>query len=394
VRARKPELSIREIERQLAAWRASAGERSVFLDAARPPDDVLAQALDAIDARMAARHRSRFGPTLALRCLGRPDAKGRRYAVLGRRGRARWILPAGIGSPGPGGGDLYRPACASHVLALAALEALQRSGLGAAARTVRLDPEAGLAPVLARALDVLDVELAAALSGTHVRADRVILAARHRGRTVAFAKVAAGEGLALRHELRVLEALRAQALETLVAPEPVACLDWQGNTVLVLRPLPLRGRVDRAVGAPETRALAELAELRDALGPLLGRREGLVPLHGDFAPWNAARLPGGKLALWDWEGARLGLPLEDLFYWRAQRVFYFGRGTIAELVGNALDGDPYVRELISKLALGADAAPRALRAALERSLDEAVRERDPQALLLHRHALARLAEAS
>ena len=46
--------------------------------------------------------------------------------------------------------------------------------------------------------------------------------------------------------------------------------------------------------------------------------------HGDFCGWNTSVLRNGKLAIWDWEWAHLGEPLEDWFHWETQRLVAFG----------------------------------------------------------------------
>ncbi len=42
--------------------------------------------------------------------------------------------------------------------------------------------------------------------------------------------------------------------------------------------------------------------------------QGLVPMHGDFAPWNVRRLPDGRIAIIDWEDAGWGPSGADLAY--------------------------------------------------------------------------------
>src|SRR5207302_10970969 len=99
---------------------------------------------------------------------------------------------------------------------------------------------------------------------------------------------------------------------------------------------------------------------------VIGREHGSIPIHGDFAPWNCAPLGNSRLALWDWEETRLGLPLEDLFYWRIQRLLRFGHGRPSDIVANARDPDPEIRSLCARVGVEVDVAPAALRACLER----------------------------
>lgn len=54
--------------------------------------------------------------------------------------------------------------------------------------------------------------------------------------------------------------------------------------------------------------------LRDALDE--PPTEGLVPMHGDLTPWNVRRLPDGRTAIFDWEGAAWGPAGADLVYFQ------------------------------------------------------------------------------
>ncbi|MBI4172883.1 MAG: hypothetical protein HY511_08970, partial [Actinobacteria bacterium] len=197
----------------------------------------------------------------------------------------------------------------------------------------------------------------------------------------------------LEREHDVLEALTALHPTSFAVPRPLALLDWQGTRVLVLAPIRPRGRANRTLGAQELDALAELARLSRALAPALGEVDGLVPLHGDFAAWNCGP-DGERLVVWDWEEARLGLPLEDYFHWRTQLVVHFGRGTAADLVAAAAEPAPDVRELCRRLGLDAGAPRAALRAYLERGLaDQRLAGKRGPALPVRREALLLLEAA-
>lgn len=361
IRARKPELELAEIERQLRAWRghaASAPARVVRLDALRSPEAVLVQALAAIDDSVAARQRDLSAATLALRCLGGPAPRGREYRILSRSNSVRWIVPVGRG---PAGSGLYRPARARDVPGARALELVQRTRVG---RRVPVDPAAGLAPAIAQRLLAREVVLAAAATATGGRELRALLSVRADGAVVAFAKVAADRS-GLAREREVLDELAGCELRRIVVPRALDLFAWEGLSVLLLAPVPTPGRADHDLGTAELDALVELAELQ-----VFRAGDGLVPVHGDFAPWNCARQRGGRLALWDWERARAGLPLEDLYHWRLKRLAVFGHGTLDELVRGALTPDPQVRSVCDALGIDAALAPWALLGTLERALAE------------------------
>jgi hypothetical protein len=109
--------------------------------------------------------------------------------------------------------------------------------------------------------------------------------------------------------------------------------------------------------------------LSSALAPVLGEHPERIPVHGDFAPWNCAPAADSRLTLWDWEEARLGLPLEDLFTWKVWRLLRFGHGTVSDLVRSATEPDPYVSGLCERLSMSTVLAPVALRACLEQRLE-------------------------
>jgi hypothetical protein len=211
-----------------------------------------------------------------------------------------------------------------------------------------------------------EIELAAATSSDDDRGERCLLAIREAGVLRAFAKVAADRE-ALEREHAILTALRDAGPQSFEFPEVVALLYWRDYAVLVLRPFRTSGFADRPLGAHELAASAEIASLGPVFDRVLGAREGSVPLHGDFAPWNSARV-SRELVLWDWENARLGHPLEDVFHWRVQRLVLFGRGTPEMVAGAAMEPDAQIRAMCEVLGLPNEAGRTGLNAYLRHSL--------------------------
>jgi peptidoglycan/xylan/chitin deacetylase (PgdA/CDA1 family) len=371
--SRTVELERTEVERQLGAWRALAAahpDRFVTLDAAAPREHVLASALAALDERLALRQSGAGSYSLAVRCLGTLRRGGKPYRVARGREGPRWLLPARHNAPGPLGAGLYRPASVHHVAAAVTIELAQRLGIGWLGPQVSVDVAEGLAHRIAEALHCDRVELAAAVTGDVRRGERVLLSVRRGRRIVAFAKVAKEQRAKLEHEFAVLRLLADCRLECLVVPEAIDCFAWHDSAVLLLRPFHIEARADRPTTIAELGGLAELGRLAEPLSAALGVQLGLIPLHGDFAPWNSDPLNGRNLLLWDWEQAGLGLPLQDLFHWRLQRLWRLGHGSVDELVGGAFQPDEQVRWLSRDLGIvPEEVAPHALRASLESALE-------------------------
>lgn len=375
--ARTAELEPAELDRQLGAWRQladAAPERFDAVDATLPQAGVLARTLDAIDDRLAARQRDLGACELGLAALGGLRVDGAPYSVVfaprGPLGHGpRWLLPRRVRARGPLGMQLFRPARRLHRAPALGLELAQRTGIGRIGTPVTVAPERGVGPAIADALGLPGVELGVAITGDAGRGSRVLLAVSSRGRVVAFAKVAREERQKLERERRVLELLAAAELETLVVPEVLGSFGWRDCSVLLLEPLDVRRLADRRLGGAEVAGIGELMRLSTALAPVLGTEPGLVPVHGDFAPWNCSPGPG-RLVLWDWEEARLGLPFEDLFYWRLQRLLRFGRGGVEALVDAALRPADDVAALCDRLSIPPSVAPRALEACLVHTLEQ------------------------
>jgi hypothetical protein len=329
-----------------------------------------------------------------LDALGEPSPRGRPYAIVSIHGRPRWVLPARTGAPGPVGAGLYRPFRARHWAPAIALEGLQRVGALRARKTISLAGERRLAQIIAERLGVGDLELAATVTGDDRRGRRAVLAARDSGRTIAFAKIALEEGARLLHERDVLDALSRLELEILVPPRVLDCFEWDGSTVLLLEPLCVSGRTDRPLGESECAALAELRSLGEQLAPTLASDGTAAPVHGDFAPWNAARLSRGRLAVWDWEETRTGSVLEDVFHWRIQRHLRGAGESLEAIASDAVRGDGVTGAVAARLGIDPAGAPQALRQYLDRTLGQPPRASDPRIVAVRERMLALLARAA
>jgi aminoglycoside phosphotransferase (APT) family kinase protein len=120
---------------------------------------------------------------------------------------------------------------------------------------------------------------------------------------------------------------------------------------------------------------------------VLGEDNGKSPIHGDFAPWNSCVVGDGRLAVWDWEEARLGRPLEDIFHWRIQRYLRGAETSLAEIVGDALGPGPMTATAADRLGVDSESAPDALRQYLDETLGRPPRSNFPGVAKLRSEAL-------
>ena len=390
VTERKAELEPAEVERQLGEWKliaASDPSRYVELDTARPHAEVVADAVRAIENTLAARYDDLRPVELALKALGGPRKGGHPHTIISIRGRARWVLPQGRRAPGPIGTHLYRPFRPQHALGALALEIGHRVGWLRLGRRAPLSVEDGLARQIAQQLGQREVTLAAVATGDPDRGRRAVLAVSSGGTLRAFAKVALDEHETLLRERDLLGLLSSLDLRTIVPPRVLGSFEWEGCVVVLLEPLPLTSYADRPLGDAELAALAELGGLGDALAPVLGHEAGKCPIHGDFAPWNSCVVGDGRLAVWDWEEARLGRPLEDVFHWRMQRYLRGADTSLAEIVGDALGPGPMTTTAADRLGVDGKSAVEALRHYIDYTLGRPPRSNFPGVAKVRREAL-------
>jgi hypothetical protein len=188
----------------------------------------------------------------------------------------------------------------------------------------------------------------------------------------------------VRREAAALDACQTRSLEFGV-PKLLGLSDWHGLSMLATAPLPdgVRG-MKLAAPLPDASVLRQISQLsagtagplagspwwhgmrsriqhhvtdeysREVLNRIAGQLEagyGDVPLeygfcHGDFVPWNLARL-GERLYIWDWENSAPETPLGfDALHYYFQ-VAFVGRGLpVGEATALAArSARPVLREL-------------------------------------------------
>ena len=352
INERKPELSEREIDRQITTWRqlGESYRKRFAVIPGHSRTETLERAVGSIEERLVGRQMDLSRFDTALRCMGSPHAEGQHFSLVAAAGRPRWILPRRLGAVGPRKAGLYRPASLRHTVGVGLLGALQRSG-GIGLRPLQFDVTDGLAGEIAAALRLRFVELAVSLPTDDGRLQRALVAVLHRGSPIAFAKVAEANSHEIKQEAAVLSALEPLRLDSIETPRLLDAFEWQGLQVTLLSPVFGRGSPSRELGRIEVRALIELAGARDRLSPVLGGSACERPQHGDFCAWNSARTRREKLALWDWEWAHAGHPLEDWYHWQTQRFLAFGRGGADELLTMVLQPNRLLDELAAELDL-------------------------------------------
>jgi thymidylate kinase len=294
VYARKKELTMEELDRQMRAWRKHlpAKQKHLFIDATRPVDEVV---------------RAGEAEVVRLRKELAGDAEAEKVAV------PRFVLPSSPPAAARAGLRIYHP--------------MTPRGL-AGWNGARLLAGMGLARLLPVGDSVPD-EVAGALA-PHLREGMLLAMAttNHPGRYVALglhpdgscewvAKLASGpEG------------------EAALAAEAEAVRELSGLVVAPLSPPRLlRGETGLLLFAgvewkPRLRPWYLPPEVAAAVGSLFAAGAE----HGDFAPWNLYRTHSGW-ALLDWEEARRDpAPHHDLLHFLVQGHALLGRPSKSELL--------------------------------------------------------------
>ena len=328
VYARKTELSLDELDRQMKAWRRHlpASQRRVFLDASRPARDVLEQAVTELE---------RLASTVGPRSLGAG------WTGVPKKTSARWVLPRAPRAVALSGLMVYHPVTPFSRLGWEAARAM--AWLGA----FRLLPAGSNPPpdvtdALAPHLGLRDT---LSVARTNHPGRWVGLVLGPRGAFKAVAKVARDErgraGLAA--EVRALSELGAALEPPLRAPKVIS----HGDGVVLF---------EMSKWHPRLRPWRLPSDVAHALGRFFaagaGPRAATGFAHGDFAPWNLLRTDTGWVVL-DWEAAhRDAAVFHDLWHFLVQGHALLGHPKTEELL-EALEGRGWAGRALSAYADGA-----------------------------------------
>jgi hypothetical protein len=319
---------------------------------------------------------------VAARRRGEPAPAGfqpvEAYLALPRAANPRLLVP--LGSPRAAAAALARNHDATSRkarLARAALGAGLRIGLtqrladrvdvfADPALTAAERPEHLLTEHLRAIFGRRDVEMAVILGVPRLNRKPVLQVLASDGSVVGYVKAAWNDLTAglVRNEARVLADLAAAAPRTFTPPVLVAAGPWGELELIAASALPNASRPDQAqVFDPPMAVIAEIAGLwgrstarladspywagvRERLAAHGGsdvlhravdwieRQHGETEIafgawHGDFTPWNMARL-GDAVYLWDWERAAAAPAGLDLLHFLFQSVCRFDHKAPAE----------------------------------------------------------------
>lgn len=282
--ARKPEIGVAEVTRQIRRWREvapAAGRRVVEVDTVKTdPEQAVAAMFEAMPRTGGAEQRWRSVPLtpnrLALRTMG--DA---------------------------------RPA-----LAIYQPQSLRARAGALAWRTARIPGRYVAEPLphledLWRMIGVSPSGVAAMKSSTP---GRLILSVCRHGRMDLIVKIGSTDDAALRHEAAMLATPLHPDLP-FVRPKPTWSGEWRSHFVLVAH---AAQRASTAVWTAH-----EIVPLAAALAT--AGADGAPLTHGDLAPWNLIRTAEAPVLL-DWESARwTDEPLHDLAHFVVQEGALLGR---------------------------------------------------------------------
>jgi len=320
VHDRKAEITISEIDRQIAAWRRVAPRSSKHTTEM----DCIHQTPQAIAAAAA---------DLTVGVFGDRD----RWRVLWP-GPSRVDLRLVVAEGALTASTIYEPAVARARAANCLARTAFRTGL-----RVRTAPPLLLRSILA-SCGVGGLAVATVKSS---QPGRFIVGAANEESLVAVLKVGEVDDSGLANETRFLEMLKSTGL----VPRLLAAGQRDGRYYLATAAV-------RRVAPSGTVSVRQAADLATTLQTL---SESLSVVHGDLAPWNIIPSNDG-LVLVDWEHAAIGAqPLYDLTHFVIQRGALTGRGTPEEAV-SLLTGEesPGVNHLTA-LGIDAERAPRFVR---------------------------------
>lgn len=314
--ARKPEIGVAEVDRQIRRWREiapAAGRRVIEVDTVQTgPEQAVAALFDALRT-------------------GRAEQQWRSVPLTPSRLALRtW-------------GDA-RPA-----LAIYQPQSMRARAGALAWRTVRVPGRCVAEPLphLGDLWRVIGVNPSGVVAMTSSTPGRLILSLCRDGRMDVIVKIGNADDAALRHEAAMLAA-RLHPDLSLVRPALMWSGDWRSHFVLVTR------AAQRCSTEPWT--AHEVVPLAAALATAGANGDPLT--HGDLTPWNLIRTAEGPVLL-DWESARWAdEPLHDLAHFVVQGGALLGRYGPDRAVAMLCDeGSPGARLLRARGRNVADAWP-------------------------------------
>jgi hypothetical protein len=331
--ARKPELGVEEVARQLDRWPAVLPPTldRVECDATLAPDELARAAADAIAATMESRSTARLHGG---------------WASLPTRDDTRWTIPRMPRRVAAASLAIYHPMTSRGRVGWEVARAVAQAGGFQLLRRGLAPPRAvrtALAPHVGR-----DCTYAVARANHPGRFVALII--DRDGRCLHFAKLAtAPDGhAALAHEARAL----CEFAPALPPPLAAPVLRQHEPGLLLLDAIPWR---------PRRRPWLLSQDVAHALGKFFasggdGGRAGFGLGHGDFAPWNLLATGEGWVLI-DWEQAGRGAPVfRDLAHHLTQAHVLLGHPTAAEIVAGLLGRPGWVSDVIDAYADGAGAA--------------------------------------
>lgn len=347
--ARKHELPVEELERQLAMWRSlrPPGPRTMFLDASDTIEDLttaITSRLVGVESRSSATRRVSGHGVHGL-------------AHVPPWGRPRWELPRGPRALSVAGLRVYQPVTRRASLGWAIAR------VGATIGALRLMPGPAASPLAAVVAGALPRGTSFATSAARKPGRGTVLALDPAGRAVAVAKIATD----VAGRRRLIEEGELGERLRVALPPPLAgpALIGQGDGYLLFEAVDWVGR-PRAWELPEEVAWA-MGRFHLA-GRAAGSDRGFT--HGDFAPWNLLRTATGW-SLVDWADAAVdGLAFHDPLHYLVQSHALLGRPRRHEILAG-LRGEGPVGAVLRAYAQGAELdladVPDRMRAYLDRS---------------------------
>jgi hypothetical protein len=283
--ARKPEIGVPEVDRQIRRWReiaSAAGRRVVEVDTVCTGPETAAAAM--------------------FTALPGADSSNQAWRRIPLTAGRLELRSTGAAMPALA---VYRP-----------FSLRARMGIAVGPRLLRVsgrrvpEPFSDL-PDLWRTLGIAPDGVVAMRSSTP---DRQLLAVCRDGKMSAILKIGDCEDSRLRHEAMMLAGpLRDEV--SIRRPKVMWSGNWKDHFVLVTEPVELSSKAKFTA--------QELVPLVSALG---SASESGAPLtHGDLAPWNLVRTANGPVLL-DWEVSRWSdEPLHDLAHFVVQAGALLGR---------------------------------------------------------------------